>query len=751
MALRINHNITALDAWRNLTNTTRKMSTTMEKLSSGYRVNRAADDPAGLVISEQFRAQIAGLNRAVQNSEASINMIQTAEGALNEINNLLVGMRELAIHAANSGVNDENQLAADQAEITNALSTIDRIAANTQFGTKKLLDGSTANVASLTTSNTSGLTIASSSLNEGVHSISATMLTESSATMDVSSLGISSPTGTYNLSDGVHNIDVVQASSGAVKVGNAVSALNAWGKGLSVTGTAASIREAYVRSTTNFTTLADNNQYTITFQLNFQEAGSNAVGMQTVTIRTDAVASGNLATNIVSKLNSAINSNSYLAGKVQATATLGAPDAIRIRSTGVGTNYSLAVGTVTASNATVQTGLNALQNQNDRGRSSNRLSFTAQFASSSTLVDAYSKTVTFAIGTGTFSTLSSLVASVNAKLALAANFGTYSDTATGATNKVYATVVSEGGLSKLKFYTMDEGSKYSLKLNMTGTGTSTALYQALGMTVDNLANKGLDAIVRFDGYNNNINDVRYFYTAASYASRNKTIYTTDNANTRGSVTLTVASAQTNGGINIGNTLLTVKARTYSVKLDGGEEAVVTAGKESTVYNSQRDQSVKVRYTLKSDGGTEQVYTTDRSLIFQIGANVGQTGKISIDNLSTSYLSRNLNNNMFANLSQIDVTTAQGAQDSQAAIDAAINQVTNIRGTLGSFQKNTLESNLTNLRIASQNLTASESSIRDTDMAKEMSEFVKSQILQQAGVSMIAQGNQIPQVILSLFR
>jgi flagellin len=751
MALRINHNITSLDAWRNLTNTTRKMSTTMEKLSSGYRVNRAADDPAGLVISEQFRAQIAGLNRAVQNSEASINMIQTAEGALNEINNLLVGMRELAIHAANSGVNDENQLAADQAEITNALSTIDRIAANTQFGTKKLLDGSTANVASLTTSNTSGLTIASSSLNEGVHSISATMLTESSATMDVSSLGISTPTGPYNLSDGVHNIDVVQASSGAVKVGNAVSALNAWGKGISVTGTAASVREAYVRSTTNFTTLADNNQYTITFQLNFQEAGSNAVGMQTVTIRTDAVASGNLASNIVSKLNSAINSNSYLAGKVQASATLGAPDAIRIRTTGVGTNYSLAVGTVTASNATVQTGLNALQSQNDRGRSSNLLSFTAQFASSSTLVDAFTKTVTFAIGTGTFSTLSALVASVNAKLALAANFGTYSDTATGATNKVYATVVSEGGLSKLKFFTMDEGSKYSLKLNMTGTGTSTALYQSIGLTVDNLANKGLDAVVRFDGYNNNINDVRYFYTAASYTNKTKTLYTTDNANTRGSVTLTVAAAQTNGGINIGNTLLTVKARTYSVKLDGGEESVVTAGKEATVYNSQRDQSVKVRYTLKSDGGTEQVYTTDRSLIFQIGANVGQTAKISIDNLSASYLGRNLNNNMFSNLAQIDVTTVQGAQDSQAAIDAAINQVTNIRGTLGSFQKNTLESNLTNLRIASQNLTASESSIRDTDMAKEMSEFVKSQILEQAGVSMIKQGNQLPQVVLSLFQ
>jgi flagellin len=750
MALRINHNITALDAWRNLTVTTRRMASSMEKLSSGFRVNKAADDPAGLVISEQFRAQIAGLNRAVQNSEASINMIQTAEGALNEINNLLVGMRELAIHAANEGVNDEYQLAADQAEITNAIRTIDRIAANTQFGTKKLLDGSAANVAAITTANVSGLTIAESALSDGTHSISSVLLTESSATLNVESLGLSSPTGPYNLSDGVHNLDVIQASSGAVKVGSGISALDAWGNALSVTGTAASIREAYVRSTTNFTTLANNNQYTITFQLNFQEAGNNAVGMQTLSIRTDAVASGDLANNIVTKLNDAINSNTYLAGKLQATVTTGAPDAIRIRTTDTGTNYSLAVGTITSTNATVTGGLSGLENNNDRGRSNNQLSITAQFASSSTLVAAYSKTATFNIGSGTFSTLSALAATISAKMAWAANFGTFNDTAVGATNKVYATVMTEGGQSKLKFYTMDEGSKFSLKLNMTGTGTSTALYNALGLTVDQIANTGLDAIVRFDGYNNNIDDARYFYTAATYTNEDQTLYTSDNVETRGAVTLTVAPSQTNGGINIGNMLLSVKARTYSVRLDGGSAEVVTAGKEASVFNAQRDEWMKVRYSLKSDGGTEQLYVTDRSLVFQIGANVGQTAKIAIDNLSATYLGRNLDGNTFANLSEIDVTTAAGAQDTQAVIDAAIDQVTIIRGNMGSFQKNTLESNLTNLRIAAQNLTAAESSIRDTDMAKEMSEFVKQQILMQAGIAMLAQGNQLPQVVLSLF-
>jgi flagellin len=336
-------------------------------------------------------------------------------------------------------------------------------------------------------------------------------------------------------------------------------------------------------------------------------------------------------------------------------------------------------------------------------------------------------------------------------MALVANFGTYSDTAAGSSNKVYATLVAVGGLNQLKLFTMDEGSKYSLKVNMTGTGTPTALNTALGLSVDNIAQKGLDAIIRFDGYNNNISDVRYFYTAASYANRNQSIYTSANAEARGSVTMTVASGQTNGGINIGKMLLSVKARTFSVRLDGGDETVVTAGKDMAVFNSQRDQSVKVRYALKSDGGTEQLYVTDRSLVFQIGANVGQTGKIGLPNLSSRYLGQNLDNNLFGSLTDINVTSSQGAQDAQAVIDQAINDVTNVRGKLGSFQKNTLESNLTNLRIASQNLTAAESSIRDTDMAKEMSDFVSKQILLQAGTAMLAQGNQIPQVVLSLFQ
>ena len=123
MSLRINHNTSAINSHRNLQANQANMAKTLERLSSGYRINRASEGPASLVISEQMRAQIAGMNQAIDNSETAISMIQTTEANMAEVNNLLVGIRQLAIHAANEGFNDFNQLLADQSEIDNALAT----------------------------------------------------------------------------------------------------------------------------------------------------------------------------------------------------------------------------------------------------------------------------------------------------------------------------------------------------------------------------------------------------------------------------------------------------------------------------------------------------------------------------------------------------------------------------------------------------------------------------------------------------
>ena len=142
MSLRINNNISALNGHRNMVKNNAAVSKSLERLSSGMRINRAADDAAGLIISEQMRAQLTGLNQALANSEQAVTLVQTAEGALDEVSNLLNKARSLAIHAANEGLNDQNALVADQSELDNLIDSVNRIAANTQFGTKKLLDGS---------------------------------------------------------------------------------------------------------------------------------------------------------------------------------------------------------------------------------------------------------------------------------------------------------------------------------------------------------------------------------------------------------------------------------------------------------------------------------------------------------------------------------------------------------------------------------------------------------------------------------
>ncbi|RZO45438.1 MAG: flagellin [Proteobacteria bacterium] len=142
MSLRINNNVESLNAHRHLINNDKQLSKSIERLSSGQKINRGADSPASLVISEGMRAQIGSLQQAADNNEAAISLVQTAEGALNEVSKLLVDMRQRAVSAANLGINDQNSVNASQKEIENALEAIDRISNNTQFGSKNLLDGS---------------------------------------------------------------------------------------------------------------------------------------------------------------------------------------------------------------------------------------------------------------------------------------------------------------------------------------------------------------------------------------------------------------------------------------------------------------------------------------------------------------------------------------------------------------------------------------------------------------------------------
>ena len=135
MGLRINQNITALNAHRNLTQTDSALAKSLERLSSGLRINRAADDAAGLAISEKMRGQINGLTQASRNAQDGISLIQTAEGALNETHSILQRMRQLAVQAANDTLTLDDRIEI-QREVDQLKLEINRIANTTEFNTK---------------------------------------------------------------------------------------------------------------------------------------------------------------------------------------------------------------------------------------------------------------------------------------------------------------------------------------------------------------------------------------------------------------------------------------------------------------------------------------------------------------------------------------------------------------------------------------------------------------------------------------
>ena len=149
MALRVNNNVAALNAYRNLTVSESQQGKSLEKLSSGFRINRAADDAAGLSISEGLRSQVGGLKVASRNAQDGVSVVQTAEGALTEVHSMLQRMRDLAVQANNSGSNGgvtadgaSESVKAANAEVQQLKDAIDDIAGTTQFNGKQLLDGS---------------------------------------------------------------------------------------------------------------------------------------------------------------------------------------------------------------------------------------------------------------------------------------------------------------------------------------------------------------------------------------------------------------------------------------------------------------------------------------------------------------------------------------------------------------------------------------------------------------------------------
>ena len=482
MGLRINQNISAVNTHRNLVTNDKALTKSLERLSSGMKVNRAGDGPATLIISEQMRAQIAGLKQATDNSEAAISMVQTTESALVEVSNLLTSMRQLAIHANNNGANDGNMLAADQLELENALNTIDRLTANASYGKKKLLDGSTG-------ANGVGIGL-------GMEFIAASPAT------------LASPTEGYD-------VRVTQLASRAA-----------------IAGTVAFTSE-----------MVDNGE-----EITISEGG---------------------------------------------------------------------------------------------------------------------KTVSFVANPGE---------SV------------------------------EETLGKLR----NEVKQNGLKLEME---------------------------VMEDG---NLKFIHKDYGEAPVFS---------------------VSSSTPGLLSAESRTMQEADRGKDIKGFIGGEVALGEGRILTGADGTKAEGLKVRYSGTSlnepdvNAGDEpagRIAVYQNSLIFQVGPNVGQTVSVSMVNTNTRVLGRGVSTESgYRSIRDIDITTAKGAEDAQKLIDASIDEVNVVRATLGAIQKNTLEANLRQLRINTEELTNSESTIRDADMAKEITEFTRNSIMTQSATAMLAQANQVPQTILSL--
>ncbi len=370
MSLRINTNVTAINALRNLDQTSATVSSSIERLSSGLRINRASDDPAGLIISEGLRSQIDGLNQAISNSQDANNLIKTVEGSLTEVNSLLRSIRTLAVHAANTGVNDSNALQADQQQIQSALDSIDRIATQTQFGTKKLLDGTSGVTAAVVdTSKVSGISIGgtfnSLQTQNGTVSINVTnSATRASSTGTATYASINSSVSLVNgQTTGAGGTVVVNGQSisvsGSDTVQTLINKINnlAGSTGVSANFTAANGSGSIVLTQQN---------YGGNFKINESEsatlingtAGVNVAGLNaTVTVTAFASSSGGPASS---------QTVTFSGGRATTDSGLRLSDtqgnSILLTESGNSqTGVTVAVGQVTAGNVQFQIGANAGQ------------------------------------------------------------------------------------------------------------------------------------------------------------------------------------------------------------------------------------------------------------------------------------------------------------------------------------------------------------------------------------------------------
>ena len=691
--MRIQHNIAALNAHRQLTNNNGSVSKNLEKLSSGYRINRAGDDAAGLAISEKMRAQIKGLDTAQKNANDGISLIQTAEGALTETHSMLNRMVELSTQSANGTYDNDTDRANLQKEIESLSSEIDRISAGTNFNGIKLLDGSLIGSKVGITSSAAGAVSSNSICTLGTSENG--VMTKGSATVNHSSKFY---VGDIKNNNAVQKTIVINYKDN-LGAGKTVTLNVAAGATFDASGIVAAIAggtdDGDIMTTGKGGQLKD--LYDVSLEGN--EVVFKAKAHGTGLTGGDKLDGSKLeVTGIVYTgfdANDVTEAQKHLTEKVNGAAEN--PIALGSAS-GTATSYQAAVDgsyKVASTKLTLTTPdklNNALIEIGNKKYILKDMAKPDEFVKSddpnAVVVEYNSKTDTTA-------------AKIGDKLAA----------------KITADSANNGG-----FYATSDGAGV--------------------LTITETATRGNDIL------NND-------KAATDIASQVKltTRELKAGGKQEGSIDFTAFAAEGFGTANI-----KVGNKTYCLTSD----SKINADAGSTVINYAKNSTADEIATalfdkLKADGvnvtnnndGTlsfkevdGKVTSESNGLTMQVGESSDSYQKVSVRVADMSSQGLGLQN--------LDISKQDGAQEAIDVIKNAINTVSSTRGDLGALQ-NRLEHTINNLGVTAENMTAAESRVRDVDMAKEMMEYTKNNILVQASQAMLAQANQLPQGVLQLLQ
>ena len=703
----IQHNMQAMNANRMLGNVVTSQSKSTEKLSSGYRINRAGDDAAGLAISEKMRGQIRGLSQASTNAQDGISLIQTAEGALTETHSILQRMRELAVQASNDTNTDDDRTQI-QNEIDQLTQEVNRIATTTEFNTKKLLDGS--NVGSV--SEKAGSVSVDSTFSNS--NISATVTQDGSAKAaftDVIRIEITkdfeagqSTTGTQKLSDefmakinslvstdGDVALDLVLQDTTAVEITNgSYSANNSTEENIEGALKAAKAELSTLEATASKSAAAVETNSDAVAQTveNIMKIVEDSAAKTGETILKEGVTKEDVAEALKNYIN-AIAADGTQAGagaSNEVTATKKAFSDLFNASTSLKSDKTIAAAGAEITAAGIQSdNTTAITASTNAVITADTTTFSAIVTDITGKVDTFAKAVADAI-------IDDEIAQAKVKQ----------------TQEV-VDVLSNTELSKAIADYNKAKSEYDGLTVGTDTDEKIAQYKAkmdeAKVHLDSL-NKDADVLKVTDLFGNASSGSTAFAIGANVDKNNELTITLKNKSDEDTV-ITLTNAD---------------------QLKAGDVLTITAG--------------AMTESKAAETGSEAIR-------LQAGANAGQEIALGISSMKAVDLNI-VQTKEGVEGNALQVTSQAEASLAVKAYDLAIQKVSTERAKMGAIQ-NRLEHTISNLDTSAENLQSAESRIRDVDMAEEMTVYSKNNILQQAAQSMLAQANQSTQGVLSLLQ